>query len=98
MRHTEEYYICDRCGKKIESDSFSCFPIQRTKVFELRTMVYPEIKSYLSGQKVEKLADDKIAVEITEYRDRRYKEYHLCPKCRKEFERFMKNDNRGNAS
>lgn len=92
MKHYDEYYTCDRCGKKIDDNSFFWFPIQRTKVFKLSTMCLPEIKSYISGQNVEKLPDDKVAVEITEYRDRRYKEYHLCPKCRKEFERFMKNE------
>ena len=92
MRHMNEYYTCDRCGRKIEYNCFSFFPRQRIEVFDLSTIDSPEIKSYFSGINVEKLPADKVAMEITEYKNRRLNNYHLCPKCRKNFKRFMRGE------
>ena len=98
MLHRNEYYTCDRCGRKIEYNCFSLFPRQRIEVFDLSTLDIPEIESYFSEipdslrRNVEKLPDDKIVMEITEHKKRRLNNYHLCPKCRKDFERFMRGE------
>lgn len=94
MKHYSEYYTCDRCGVEIKKDCMGWMkwlPIKRMKVFELDAKDAPHIKSYVTGLNVEKISDDKIAMEIVEYIEDVTNRYHLCPNCRKDFERFMRN-------
>ena len=91
MKHCEEYYTCDRCGKKIKDvprhlEYLNIFYRKPVKI-EARTaepFVYnadDEVKSFDVG-----------SMEITVAYNACSKEYDLCPECRKDFERFMKNE------
>lgn len=101
----KEWYTCDRCGREIkdyEMIPFSNHPGGVRKIFrdifdkktmeEMATLnaeiaegPYGYISDrYLIGKKV-------LCMEIMEYYNRKIREIHLCGKCRKEFEMFMKN-------
>ena len=58
---------------------------------ELKLIYENPEKSYIAD--TNKIANNTFSVEIvsTTYKDS--KELHLCPKCRKDFERFMGNEN-----
>lgn len=89
MLHRSEYYTCDRCGKVINPRHFLRLPLKRTQVFDLNTDM-PEIKAYLGD--IHHLPDKKISMEINEYYEGQFNNYHLCYECRKDFERFMRNE------
>lgn len=91
MIHHEEYYICDRCGTVIHPGFSVPFSSQRMQVFDIRTDM-PEIQEYMNGG-IKKLSDVKLGMEIIKNYTYDSKRYHLCYKCRKDFERFMKNEN-----
>lgn len=92
MKHKKEWITCDRCGKEIDR-----LPKFATRVSRL---IIPEAELKLTYEKPEisyiadkhKITNNTFSVEIvsTTYKDS--KEFHLCPKCRKEFERFMRNE------
>ena len=39
------------------------------------------------------ITDDVVSVTIVETHDVKTRRFDLCPKCRKDFERFMRNEN-----
>jgi hypothetical protein len=63
--------------------------INRVHLFNIDP--YEESKGYLSN-KYEPIKDNVLSVEIIRYSRRKEKTLHLCPKCRKDFERFMDNE------
>lgn len=83
MKHCEEYYTCDRCGKKIKDVPRHLMNLIRfwNKPLKIETRI---VKPFVSGEE-----DDSMEV-IVSYGTRE-RNYDLCPKCRKEFERFMRN-------
>ncbi len=92
MRHKEEWYTCDRCGNKFDRlpQDENWFTRMKMNHEEFK-MIYEESKGYLSN-KYEPIKDNVLSVEIIRYSRRKEKTLHLCPKCRKDFERFMDNE------
>lgn len=96
MKHEKkEWYTCDRCCEKIEEIPSNVIQSWRNiirrsvlKPSELHTLTADKT-GYVS--KAELLSLDIASVEITEYYEGERKEIHLCGKCRKDFEKFMKN-------
>lgn len=79
MKHQKEWRTCDRCGKEI-------IPKSRKEV------KFKPIGSY--GDIVPIFEGNEICLEIKNVRRYEFLErtYDLCPKCRRDFERFMKNE------
>lgn len=95
IRNHEEWYTCDRCGKEIKDIEigkiFSKVPHVRNMYFnisKLKILEY-ERRGYISNSEL--IIPEVISCEITEYCHEKEKIVHLCGKCKKEFERFMKN-------
>lgn len=96
MKHQKEWYTCDRCGaeikyipKKLMNSIFYCcqklIKISTKTADEIDAIVATEIQKVEDGSKV-------LAMDISyTYRDN-ITELNLCPKCRKDFERFMKGE------
>lgn len=79
MKHQKEWSTCDRCGKEI---------IRCNK--EYAYIKTEEIKPLQEGREyiAEDLAEEVLPMVIW----RKNIQYDLCPKCRKDFKRFMKNE------
>lgn len=78
MKHQKEWHTCDRCGKEIIPKSWK----------EVR---FKQVRCY--GDIVPTFEDNDMCLEIKNVRRYEFLErtYELCPKCRKDFERFMRN-------
>lgn len=106
MKCEKEWYTCDRCGCGIancEMIAFSNHPGGVRKIFrnifdpktreEMATLYAKTAEGprgyisdrYLIGKKI-------LCMEIMEYYDCKTREIHLCGKCRKVFERFLRNE------
>ena len=79
MKHQKEWHTCDRCGKEI--------------------IRYDEKYAYIKTREIKPLHEKSIctaedlakeAFPMAIWRDDM--QYDLCPKCRKEFKRFMRNE------
>lgn len=79
MKHIKEWHTCNRCGAEIRFK-----PKQQLQYVPCGTYSEP----------VARFTEDEISCELHKIRfcGRLKKIYELCPKCRKDFERFMKND------
>lgn len=101
MKHSEEWHTCDRCGEKIENvPGKNLFPnilfprITRTMLknqISLRTFVAEREKQINAGEDYCSIPEIG-SIIIEEWYNTKEKEFDLCPKCRKDFEEFMKND------
>ncbi len=93
MRHIEEreWYTCDRCGEYIKDvpSSLPILPFRRTKLTNLSTTT-ASLDKYLEN--LEPVLENVWSMDIIEYYFNKEKHYHLCGKCRKEFERWIKNE------
>lgn len=91
MRHEKEWYTCDRCGSEIkmmpERRTFFTRKVITSAEFSMR---FANSAGYVSD--TELVSPLLTGVQIKEICDVGYKEFHLCPKCRKEFEEWMKNE------
>ena len=78
MKHKKEWCTCDRCGKEMTfyNEKYAHFKTEELKPLH-------EKSTYTA----EDLAKEVLPMAI--WRDNM--QYDLCPKCRKEFKRFMKN-------
>ena len=92
MKHEKEWYTCDRCGNEIDRlpGERSWFTKMKMNPEEFK-MIYEESQGYLSD-KHKLIKGNVLSVEIIGYSRRKEKILHLCHKCRKDIERFMKND------
>jgi hypothetical protein len=92
MKHKEEWYTCDRCGNEINRlpEHRDWFGRMKMNKEEFK-MIHEESQGYLSD-KYELIKDNVLSVEIIGYSRRKEKTFHLCPKCRKDFEVFMNNE------
>ena len=98
MKHEDTYYTCDRCGenigKKIPSERRGILS-KRIKRLNMQNMADVEfisenIVGYVSNAY---LVNHPMAnTEIVESSETKTIHYHLCGKCRKDFEKFMKNN------
>ena len=81
MKHQKEWRTCDRCGAEIKVKSISEFE-------------FTVFGDYFTPSPI--FEDGNVRGEIKEIHSNRLfpfgSTYDLCPKCRKEFKRFMKND------
>lgn len=77
MKHSKIWYTCDRCGAKI-------MPISKTELKYTRIGDYSEPRPIFD--------DENVRGEIESCIFMFPEKYDLCPKCRKEFKRFMKNE------
>lgn len=78
MKHQKEWHTCDRCGKEIirYDEKYAYIKTRETKPLHEKSICTAE-----------DLAKEVLPMAI--WRDDT--QYDLCPKCRKEFKRFMKN-------
>lgn len=91
MRHEKEWYTCDRCESEIkmmpERRTFLTRKVITSAEFNMR---FANVTGYVAD--TELVSPSRTGVKIKEIHDVGYKEFHLCPKCRKEFEEWMKNE------
>lgn len=94
MKHEKkEWYTCDRCGANIKEIPYAAGKrnIFRRSIFkpsELK-MLTAERNGYISDTQL--ISPEIVSVEIVEGYAENMKTIHLCGKCRKEFDNFMKN-------
>lgn len=81
MKHEREWHTCDRCGK--EMTTFYNERYARFKTEKLEPLYEKTVYT------AEDLAEQTLQMAIW----RKERKYDLCPKCRKDFKRFMKNEN-----
>lgn len=95
MKHEKEWYTCDRCGKSIDEIPSNVIEKIFTRMefgnFVDIKMMTATKSGYVSDVKL--IAPNVYSTEICEYYNGKRKHIHLCRKCRKEFERFMRNGN-----
>lgn len=91
MKHQKEWCTCDRCGAEINNIPRQQHILRRKIVSptELK-MIYDEKYGYVGDMHL--ITDDVVSVTIVENHDVKTIRFDLCPKCRKDFERFMEND------
>ena len=91
MKHQKEWHTCDRCGKEIDKLSSQKHILHRkiTSPTELK-MMCDEKYGYVGDTYL--ITEDVVSVTIVETHDVKTKHFDLCPKCRKDFEEFMRND------
>ena len=79
MKHQKEWHTCDRCGKEM---TFYNEKYAHVKTEELEPLYDKAIYT------AEDLAKQTLPMAI--WRDDM--QYDLCPKCRRDFKRFMRNE------
>nr|DAI74346.1 MAG TPA: hypothetical protein [Caudoviricetes sp.]DAZ76231.1 MAG TPA: hypothetical protein [Caudoviricetes sp.] len=90
MKHIKECSTCDRCGAEIgKMPDFLNYLIPVKMPAHFR-MDYFEKTGYIANERL--LRNKMLSATIVVIHERKSKEYELCPKCRKEFERWMKNE------
>jgi hypothetical protein len=81
MKHQKEWRACDRCGEEI-------------KVKPISELEFMPIGDYFTPSPI--FEDGNVRGEIKEIHSNILfpfgHTYDLCPKCRKDFEEFMRND------
>lgn len=79
MKHEKEWHTCDRCGEKIKAKP-------KNEMHFVRIGMYSDMTIDFS--------DSDIGAEIEKIHRVKFlnHKYELCPKCRKDFERFMRNE------
>lgn len=91
----KEWYTCDRCGNEIKDIDtgkiFSRFPHIRNKSYKLSEFQTIAFERHGHILKSEFIIPEIVSVEIIERYFEKEKTIHLCGKCRKEFDNFMKN-------
>lgn len=104
VKHEKEWITCDRCGKELKDDlkfyqygSYIQTFAKRTLTIDVETV---ETSSYLS--EIMNIADIAVAEEndkqsvlqmaIFTSHSLKRKRIDLCADCRKDFERFMRNE------
>lgn len=79
MKHQKEWHTCDRCGKEIihYDEKYAYIKTREIKPLHEKSICTAEV-----------LAKEVFPMAI--WRDDI--QYDLCPKCRRDFKRFMRND------
>lgn len=94
MKHEKkEWHTCDRCGADIKKIPHAAW---KSYFFHRRIFNPTEFKlltadryGYISDTQL--ISPEIVSTEITEGYCEKQKTIHLCGKCRKDFERFIKN-------
>ena len=96
MKHEETYYTCDRCGVRIpdnEIDAFTFISRKRQVPIHIAT-TYVEKEGYLTKEFISLPNVETMIMEqytgVIEYYRKNHADLYLCPKCAKEFKKFMK--------
>lgn len=96
MEHERKWCTCDRCGTEIEKPKIwydRIFPYRRTVNLK-KAMSFKEIFTEIKQGRIEPVVSrngiENIVLE--EYYCTKTKQIDLCPKCREDFERFMRNE------
>lgn len=89
MRHEKEWYTCDRCGTEIEKKPNFLNYLIPVKMPAHFRMDYFDKTGYIANERL--LRNKILSATIVVSHERKSKWYDLCPKCRKEFEEWMKN-------
>ena len=96
MIHEEKWYTCDRCGERIENlveDVLDCLPeevsVKIPRDDYLKIMSGESDISIVNAEFDEK---DTETITISKRFLTKEDTIHLCGKCKREFERFMKNE------
>lgn len=94
MKHEKEWYTCDRCGCEINKISTGAEFIRGfwsafCKPAELHTITADKSGYVTNKRFIEQVI---IGMDIVEYYNEKHRTIHLCGKCRKEFERFLRNE------
>lgn len=80
MKYQKEWHTCDRCGEEINVKLISKFEFARLGDYSIPSPIFE---------------DGNVRGEIKEIRSNKLfpfgRTYDLCPKCRKDFEEFMRN-------
>lgn len=91
----KEWYTCDRCGNEIKNMDtgkiLSRLPHIRNKNYKLSEFEELLFERHGHISKSEFIMPEIVSVEITERYSENRKTIHMCGKCRKEFDDFMKN-------
>lgn len=94
MIHQEKWYTCDRCGERIENlveDVLNCLPeevsVKIPRDDYLKIMSGESDISIVNAEFDEK---DTETITISKRFLTKEDTLHLCGKCKREFERFMK--------
>lgn len=86
MEHT--HHTCDRCGKKINGNlkalSFMRFVVKKPMNIRVTTP-----NGYVAREFIDEFSNE-LNLEIHGCNE--YKYFELCGNCRKDFERFMRNE------
>ena len=91
MKHEKEWYTCDRCGKEIDQIPSQKHILRRKIVSPIELeMMCDEKYGYVCNKDL--ITKDVVSVTIVETHDVKTIRFDLCPKCRKDFERFMRNE------
>ena len=100
MKHEKEWYTCDRCGEEIDQIPSQKHILRRKIVSPIELeMMCDEKYAYIKTREIKPLHEKSIytaedlAKEVFPmaiWRDDM--RYDLCPKCRKDFKRFMRNE------
>lgn len=92
MKHEKEWYTCDRCGEEIKN--ICGLATHKVKISKNEYEVIRKDESgYITGTEFE--SPGVLSMEIAKFYSSNSKRIQLCRKCRKEFERFMRNGNNG---
>ena len=91
MKHEKEWYTCDRCGKEIDMLPSQQHILRRKIVSPIELEMMCDEKYGYVGNK-DLITKDVVSVTIVETHDVKTRRFDLCPKCRKDFERFMRNE------
>lgn len=95
MKHEREWYTCDRCGEEINENIYAWkMPpmsfVKRIKASEEIAVIFNEPYGYVCNQTHE--LPDIESISIVRGYHKKEKIIHLCGKCRKDFEVFMKHE------
>ena len=96
MKHQKEWYTCDRCGAEIKDDPkrlLNCICYMPRKYAKLDTITIDGINTSVNKIVGELESEIKLlGMDISYTYRSKTTELNLCPKCRKDFERFMKGE------
>lgn len=95
MKHEKkEWYTCDRCGADIKEIPYAAGQrhILRRSIFNPTKlkMLTADRNGYISDTQL--ISPEIVSAEIVEGYFEKQKTIHLCGKCRKKFERFMRDE------
>ena len=90
MKHSQEWTTCDRCGHNIDEKPLLGNFLGNIKTPKRLRMEYVDRIGYITNERL--LGPEILSATLAVSNEKKSKSYDLCPKCRKEFERWMKNE------